>query len=491
MNRRLIIAFLLILTGSQIMAQEIHISSIDTSFTHGEHDVGWIHSHYMDNWYLDVNGGGLLYFGFEDREGPLKDQLTANFEWHLGRWIFPMVGVRFGAGIGYNHGFVTIDSYNQYHPAHGIGSSYGTSATGALCGYYWPMDDNDQLYMQKWSYLYGGADFLVNLSYMKRYDRINFTRRLNQIVYFGLSVRLSLSDNHPEVHNDPNRAAEGHIGYIARYKINDHWNLCGDARLSIVEGTFDREIVEGVEFMRPDMMFNFMAGVSYDFNFRSDTRRRKYYIEKGLIAYNAREIPKYVAYVQSEDIKIINMIDTIMVYRTEYIDDSVIIEIVDSLQTTLDSVLHVNIAIPEETPLDSIFYNQLLPYEMVFFDLDKWDIRPSEEMKIAKMARIMKAYPDRIFILTGSADAKTGTVKRNDFLSKNRADVIFNKLVLEYGIPESQMRREYLGGIMDYDPFPLNRTTVIIMDHPAVRKAFEEMRARRKAGGGVGIIEHP
>ena len=185
------------------------------------------------------------------------------------------------------------------------------------------------------------------------------------------------------------------------------------------------------------------------------------------------------------------MIDTIMVYRTEYIDDSVIIEIVDSLQTTLDSVLHVNIAIPEETPLDSIFYNQLLPYEMVFFDLDKWDIRPSEEMKIAKMARIMKAYPDRIFILTGSADAKTGTVKRNDFLSKNRADVIFNKLVLEYGIPESQMRREYLGGIMDYDPFPLNRTTVIIMDHPAVRKAFEEMRARRKAGGGVGIIEHP
>ena len=97
----------------------------------------------------------------------------------------------------------------------------------------------------------------------------------------------------------------------------------------------------------------------------------------------------------------------------------------------------------------------------------------------------MKAYPDKKFILYGSADSKTGTKKRNDFLSKNRADVIYNRLIIEYGIKPEQMRREYLGGILDYDPFILNRTTVIIMDHPAVERAFNEMKPQRKAGGNV------
>ena len=119
---------------------------------------------------------------------------------------------------------------------------------------------------------------------------------------------------------------------------------------------------------------------------------------------------------------------------------------------------------------------------MVFFERDKWDILPSEEMKIDKMSRIMKAYPDETFILSGSADAKTGTIERNDFLSHMRADVIYNKLVDEYGIDPNRLKREYLGGILDYTPFQLNRTTVIMMDHPAVQKAFKEMKTKGQIG---------
>ena len=97
----------------------------------------------------------------------------------------------------------------------------------------------------------------------------------------------------------------------------------------------------------------------------------------------------------------------------------------------------------------------------------------------------MKAFPEYTFTLYGSADSKTGTVKRNEFLSHQRADTVYNKLINQYGIPASQLRREYMGGILDYDPYPLNRATVIIMDHPAVRRAFEEMKSQRKAGGGI------
>ena len=175
-----------------------------------------------------------------------------------------------------------------------------------------------------------------------------------------------------------------------------------------------------------------------------------------------------------------------MIVNYDTIDDLVTMHTYDSLVTYYDTT-HSNLVkpIPDDADLDSILLKRLLPYEMVFFDLDKWDIRAQEEMKIAKMARIMKAYPNRQFILYGSADSKTGTVKRNIFLSHNRADIVKNRLVIEYGIPESQLRCEYLGGILDYDPFILNRTTVIIMDHPVVRDAFEKMKAQRKAGGNV------
>ena len=140
--------------------------------------------------------------------------------------------------------------------------------------------------------------------------------------------------------------------------------------------------------------------------------------------------------------------------------------------------------------LKEILLNQLLPYEMVFFELDRWDVLPEEEGKIAKMATIMKAFPEEKFILTGSADSKTGTVARNQFLSEHRADTVYSVLVNKYGVNPDQLTRNYLGGILEYQPFVLNRTTVIIMDNPIVAKAFEEMKKEGRAGGGEVKIDN-
>ena len=133
--------------------------------------------------------------------------------------------------------------------------------------------------------------------------------------------------------------------------------------------------------------------------------------------------------------------------------------------------------------LGDILSRHMLPYEMVFFKLDKWDILKSEEVKIRKMAAVMRNFPDDKFLLIGSADSKTGTVKRNDFLSVNRADVVYNKLVHEYGINPEQLKRVYMGGIMAFDPFELNRATVIIMDHPKVMEEFNKLKGMKQAGG--------
>lgn len=512
MKRNIVLALTFLSLGLTATAQnEIRNSLIDTLRKSGEHNVGWVRSHPLDTWTLDINGGGHLYYGYEDIKGGLFKRVTPNFELQLGHWIFPVVGLRGVLGTGYSRGYISKESYLRNRGAlladygHCWGPSTNTlisgsdTINGSLGGYYWPMDDNDNLFVQKWKYLYAGMDLMVNLSYMKKYERIKIDSALQHIVYAGFNVRVGLSEDNPEkfsnfigystefgTFKNTNFAAEGHFGYILRYSFTPHFSVQADARLSIMEGNFDRERIPGVELLAPDIEFSVMAGLCYDFNFRSDKKRRNYYVEKGIIPYNSIEMPKYVAYIQQEDLDVVRYTDYITITYYDTIDDSVSIRQLDTIITRYEaSSPTVATYVPDDESFDSIMLKRMLPYEMVFFNKDKWDIRPKEEMKIAKMARLMKAYPDKTFYLYGSADSKTGTVKRNDFLSKNRADIVYNRLILEYGIPENQLKREYLGGILDYDPFILNRTTVIIMDHPAVRKAFEEMKSKRKAGGNV------
>ena len=499
------------LSLTAIAQNEIRNSLIDTIRRSGEHNVGWVRSHPLDAWTLDLNGGGHMYFGYEDGKGNLFRRITPHVEAQLGHWIFPVVGLRGVLGTGYSRGYISKDSYlrnrsalladygNCWGPSTNTLISGSDTINGSLGGYFWPMDNNNVLFVQKWKYLYAGIDLMVNLSYLKSYENVKTDSSFQHIVYVGFNVRAGLSENNPEkfsnfigyspefgTFKNTNLAAEGHLGYIFRYVVTPHFSIQADARLSIMEGNFDRERIPGVELMAPDIEFSVMAGVCYDFNLRSDKKRRDYYVEKGIVPYNSIELPKYVTFIQQEDLDVVRYTDYVTITYYDTIDDSISILQYDTIFTRYETTSPaIETYISDDESFDSIMLKRMLPYEMVFFDKNKWDIRPKEEMKIAKMARLMKAYPDKTFYLYGSADAKTGTIKRNDFLSKNRAQMVYDRLTIEYGIPEKQLKCEYLGGILDYDPFILNRTTVIIMDHPAVRKAFEEMKSKRKAGGNV------
>ena len=504
--KKLFILIALILAGLTLQAQVEryeHHHSTDTVRERGEHNVGWIRSHTFDNWVIGIQGGGQLYCGYEDFKGPLGSHLTGNVEGYIGRWIFPMMGLRAVAGYGTSHGFITLDSYAQnrevIRSVAGYGTSYGvnnipttigntTFNDGALGGYYWPLDGHDDVLLQKWDYIYAGLDFMVNFSYLKRYDKVRLDRKWEHMGYIGFNIRMGLNEKHPQITAvNTNFAAEGHIGYIFSYNISRHWSFHIDARLSLLEGLFDREKIPGVEKMTPDMNINVMGGLAYNFNWRSKTKRLKYYVEQNMLPYNMDpdSIPRFINYVQIEDVDVIEVIDTLLVVITDTINDEETIRRKNDLEKKRQELIDKFNSIPTDAKLSSILKKRLLPYEMVFFERDKWDIRPQEELKIAKMARIMKAFPEYKFMLYGSADAKTGTIKRNWFLSENRADVVYNKLIYEYDIPKEQIKREWIGGILDYDPYILNRTTVIIMEHPAVIQAFEEMKSQRKAGGGV------
>ena len=452
--------------------------SEDTAVVNGRRGAGWIRAHFFDDWFLEMQGGGQLYYGTDDRKGDFMDRLTGNAEFHFGRRIFPMFGFRGGIGLGYAHGFLSKDLLGQTTTG-GAGQCGTDPLTGnPYGGYYYEYSDN--LLIQKWKYYYAGADLFLDLAIFRGSQNYNPWKKWNNIVYGGVHTKFGLSED-----GIRNHRSEAHLGYILKYNFRSGLGLFLDARMSLIERLFDREWVSGVETsgFSLDPIAHLQIGVIYKFHIRTEEERNEFRRKEPTDSITT---VAHFTYVKMEETYSLSLIDTLIKYEQVNTPTPDMQKKIQDLRDSIEADKNRRLGkldLDGQT-LDSILLNQLLPYEMVFFELDKWDILSSEEMKIDKMARIMKAYPNEKFILTGSADSKTGTVKRNIFLSHNRADIVYNKLVSEYGIPESQLRREYLGGILDYKPFYLNRCTVIIMDHPIVQKAFNEMKQTGRAGGG-------
>lgn len=461
------------------VARDRALHAADQNVVAGDNSVGWVRSHFFDEWFFQLQGGGQLYYGTDDREGPLSDRLTGNAEFQFGRRIFPMFGFRAGVGMGYAHGFLTKDHY----ATHSISTSDGNGICGndamgnPLGGYYW--DYNDNLLIQKWKYYYFGADLWLNMAIFKGSQHYQEFRPWDNIIYVGVHTKYALSEQ-----DKRNHRSEAHLGYICKYNFKNFISIYADVRYSFIERLFDREHVHEIESagFGTDGVLNFHVGLMYKFHIRTEDERAVYV--KNTRTEVQQEVKTLTVHVHKSDtVFSMTEYDSTVVYNQVNIETPEMSNLKDSLLTIIRKRQESNKNNFEQDLMD-IFLNQLLPYEMVFFKKDKWDILPEEEMKIEKMARIMKAYPDYVFILTGSADSKTGTEKRNDFLSHRRADVVYDQLVYRYGIDPQQLRREYLGGILNYTPYELNRATVIIMDHPTVQRAFNEMKAQGRAGGG-------
>ncbi len=471
------------------------IFSTDTNLVH---NIGWVRAYFLDAWFLQLQGGTLLYCGTEDKLGPLGDRLSYSGEATLGRWVFPMVGYRIGMGYGHARGFL---SKNTYRTAGREGTAYGWGkCEGDLGGYYYNFDKDTSLLVQKWKYFYVKGDALVNLTYGREYDP---TRPWMTWIYAGVSAYFGRSEGYEGTYgvvkkeSDPNRGAELHFGLIEKYQVTPDLHLYLDFRASAMQRTFDREWVRSTE--KPmgiaDLVFHAQFGVDWNFNFRSKEKRLAWYKENINEKYDGSESPRHIIARQS-----INIVTKVKTYKdiidTLYAYDTVKYKKDDfdrMIQAAVQQALHDSIAAMQarnaealkHATITDILDEQLLPYEMVFFDLDQWDIRSTENEKIAKMATFIKSNPNQKFLIIGSADSRTGTPKRNTVLSENRAKVIYNKLVIDYGIDKSQLKMQALGGIADYEPYELNRATTIIMDHPRVMEEFRKLKRGGRAGGGI------
>lgn len=101
------------------------------------------------------------------------------------------------------------------------------------------------------------------------------------------------------------------------------------------------------------------------------------------------------------------------------------------------------------------------PIMGTFFNIGSYTITPQEVMNLGYVANYIKAYPNKKFTIVGYADSATGSAKRNQYLSQQRADAVCKVLVDRFGVDASQLEVVAKGGTDKFPEIPLNRVAIV------------------------------
>lgn len=104
------------------------------------------------------------------------------------------------------------------------------------------------------------------------------------------------------------------------------------------------------------------------------------------------------------------------------------------------------------------------PY-LVTFQIPRYALSNEARVNIGFQAKIMKENKNAVYTIIGYADKGTGTKEFNQFLSKSRAEAVYNCLVNEFGVPASQLKITYEGGVdnMFYDDPRVSRAVITVI----------------------------
>lgn len=104
------------------------------------------------------------------------------------------------------------------------------------------------------------------------------------------------------------------------------------------------------------------------------------------------------------------------------------------------------------------------PY-LVTFKISKSLLSNEARVNLGFQAKLMKENKDAVYTIIGYCDKGTGTKEFNLRLSKARAEAVYNCLVQEFGVPASQLRMTYEGGVdnMYYDDPRVSRAVITVI----------------------------
>lgn len=323
----------------------------------------------------------------------------------FGKRLSPSVDVNIGKwftpGIGVRFGYNGVSAKGATPK---VGLSTGEEIGGA----------NSGVYKSKFHYYSFRGDAMFNLSNIL--CGYNEKRLYSFIPYAGFGVMKATTGS-------KQTEFAGHLGLLNTFRLCPALDLNLDLRGTLVEDDFDGE----TGGCRGEGMFSATIGLTYKFKKRGWDRAKT-------------------------------------VVRTVYNNDEL-----DAMRAKMNKMGEENARL--QNALDEANRKaaqqaenkQKATTNVVIFEIGKSTLSTEARVSLGMLAEGIKAGdPNAVYTITGYADAGTGSKKRNEQLSKERAEAVYNCLVEEFDVNKSQLRTDYKGGVdnMFYDDPRLTRAVI-------------------------------
>ncbi len=360
-----------------------------------------ITNRFWNNWFASVGGGAQIHFSDHDKQMKLGDRIAPAFNFNVGKWFTPGIGLRIGMTGGKLYGLAGWDNHsaisspnvnwNNYHGfIKGAKRVNGQIVGGTV---YTGRQHSYPLYETEIKYMHAHGDVLFNFSNLL--FGYNPTRFYSFIPYVG--VGLAWTQN-KSIDDARTREITGSVGFLNEFRLNHFLSLQLDVRGAVADDRFDQQNGHRVY----DGILTATLGLTYKFSARGWNRPEDRIVEK--------EVDLTPFY---------NRINDLEAENAQLRNNPKVVEI--------------------EKECDPLF----LLLANVNFDFDKHDITAESGKLLDQAAEILKKMPERRFLISGFTDA-WGSAKYNEGLSARRAAAVVQALE-ERGVPTDMLKSRGVG----------------------------------------------
>ena len=358
------------------------------------------------NWELSGNLGAQLYYGDNDwKVNKLTEMITfPALDLYLTKWASPSFGVGIGVSYGQFRGL-----YQSAPLSNGVKRNVnGWFTTNELYKDADPIYAYEQLAYQRGHWI--DAYVLAHADLGNIFFGYNPNRFFDIVAFGGGGMIFGLNDEFA-------RSVTYNLGLANNFRITDRFKVNLNLRGAFVGDEFDGESYidePTTDHIRANHKYDGLFGATLGFTYGLDREGWKTSSRTSKYEYDKETIEKIVK-------------ETVPVPEPQIIVD-----------------------IPE------VWFH-------INFVVDKWDISKRELINLQSIADLIKSTPNTKYLVCGYADKQTATPDHNMMLSENRANAVYDVLVNQFGVPASQLVKDFKGGVdyMFYDEKELSRCVMI------------------------------
>ena len=379
---------------------------------------------FNDNWFIGIGGGVNQYLGEHDRQMKFAHRLAPAMDVYFGKWFTPSLGFRVAYSGGQAFGLTNNDW--QCDPVHYYENALYPYAKNGETGVYWQEFHLWNLHM----------DFMLNLMNLIG----GYKERAYSIVpYFGVGLARSyplqktFKPTDPEVvQTEPQTRISGSVGIINTFRLCDALDLNVDFRGTLFPEDFELEGGKrngGGETYEADGMLTATLGLAYKF------KPRGWNQGKNKTIYETKTVT-----VVDED-----ALNEALARNAE-------------LQKALEDA--------KAQATTEVVESLLSPELYVRFALNKSELSGEACVTLTNLAKLLNAVDTKIvYKISGYADQQTGSSARNQVLSEERAQAVYDFLVKEQGVDPAKLTVEAHGGVdtMYYNDNRLSRAVILTL----------------------------